>query len=146
VAVVLVGGFFAVRSVTVDEAERDTRDQVAVLARLVESAGLTDGVVRGDRRSLAKLDDVVQSQVLSKWVVRVKVWTEDGKILYSDEPALIGQRFELGEGRGCSARPRRRRCGTARARCRSTTMPPISGGASAVRIRSAFWVTEPKRW
>jgi two-component system NarL family sensor kinase len=97
VAVVLVGGFFAVRSVTVDEAERDTREQVAVLARLVESAGLTDGVVRGDQRSLAKLDDVVQGQVLSKSVVRVKVWTEDGKILYSDEPALIGRRFELGE-------------------------------------------------
>jgi signal transduction histidine kinase len=27
----------------------------------------------------------------------VKIWTPDGRILYSDEPRLIGQRFELGE-------------------------------------------------
>ena len=29
--------------------------------------------------------------------MRVKLWSRDGTILYSDEPALIGQRFELGE-------------------------------------------------
>src|SRR4051812_11685287 len=90
VAVVLVGGFFAVRSVTVDEAEQDTRDQVLVLGRLVESAGLTDGVLRGDRAALARLDDVVQGQILSESVVRVKLWAHDGTILYSDEPAIIG--------------------------------------------------------
>jgi len=97
IAVVLAGGFFAVRSVTVDEAEKDTREQVVVLARLVESAGLGDGVLRRDSRALARVDDVVQSQVLSPSVVRVKIWTEDGRILYSDEPALIGERFALGE-------------------------------------------------
>ena len=30
-------------------------------------------------------------------VVRVKLWSKDGTILYSDEPALIGKRFALGE-------------------------------------------------
>ena len=29
--------------------------------------------------------------------MRVKVWSKDGTILYSDEPALIGKRFALGE-------------------------------------------------
>src|SRR4051794_37876914 len=92
VGVVVVGGFFALRSVTIKEAERNTRDQVQVQGRLVESAGLTDGVLRGDRRSLARLDDLVLGQVLSPSVVRVKVWSRDGTILYSDEPALIGRR------------------------------------------------------
>jgi two-component system NarL family sensor kinase len=97
VIVVLVGGFFALRSVTTKEAERNTREQVTTLGKLVESAGLTDGVLRGDRRSLAKLDDLVVGQVLSPSIVRVKIWTPGGRIVYSDEPALIGRRFALGD-------------------------------------------------
>src|SRR5947199_3164812 len=65
VAVLVVGGYFALRSVTTNEAERNTRNQVQVLGRLVESAGLSDGVLRGDPRALARLDDIVQAQVLS---------------------------------------------------------------------------------
>jgi signal transduction histidine kinase len=96
IAVVVVGGFLALRSVATHEAERDTKSQVQTLGRLVQSAGLSDGVLRGDPRALRKLDDVVQGQVLNDSVIRVKVWTRDGRILYSDQPALIGQRFGLG--------------------------------------------------
>jgi signal transduction histidine kinase len=96
IAVVVIGGFFALRSVTVRESERDTRELVLVEGRLVGSAGLSDGVLRGDPRALARLDDVVQGQVLSESVVRVKLWSRDGRILYSDEPAIVGQRFPLG--------------------------------------------------
>jgi len=96
IAVIAIGGYFALRSVAVDEAERDTRERVIVEGRLVETA-LTDGVLRGDPQALARLDDVVQTQILGESVVRVKLWTQDGTILYSDEPALIGRKFELGE-------------------------------------------------
>jgi two-component system, NarL family, sensor kinase len=95
-AVVVVGGFFAVRSVTIKEAERGTRERVVLQARLAESAGLSDGMLRGDPAALARMDGVVRDQLLSRSVVRVKVWSHDGVILYSDEPALIGQRFSLG--------------------------------------------------
>src|SRR3954470_14413462 len=97
VAVVVVGGFFALRSVTIKEAERNTRDQVQVQGRLVESAGLRNGVLRGNPDALAKLDDLVLGQVLSPSIVRVKIWSKDGRILYSDEPKLIGKRYPLGE-------------------------------------------------
>ena len=96
VVVVVVGGFFALRSVTIHEAERNTRDQVQTQGRLVESAGLTDGVLRGDKGALAKLDDTVLGQVLSPSIVRVKIWSKDGRVLYSDEPALIGKHYGLG--------------------------------------------------
>ena len=33
--------------------------------------------------------------VLRGPVVRVKLWTLDGRIVYSDEPRLVGRRFEL---------------------------------------------------
>jgi hypothetical protein len=37
------------------------------LGRLVQAAGLSDGVLRRDPRALRLLDDVVQGQVLSDW-------------------------------------------------------------------------------
>ena len=92
----VIGGYFALRSVTIQEAERDTRERVQVEGRLVETA-LTNGVLRGDAAALRQLDDLVQGQVLGESVVRVKLWTPDGTILYSDEPRLIGERFALGE-------------------------------------------------
>jgi two-component system, NarL family, sensor kinase len=96
-AVVVVGLFFALRSVTISDAERDTRERVQLDGRLVESAGLTDGVLKRNPEALAKLDDLVQGQVMSDSIVRVKLWSRDGRILYSDEPKLIGNRYRLGE-------------------------------------------------
>jgi two-component system NarL family sensor kinase len=95
IAVVVVGGFFALRSVTVREAERDTRERVVLQGALVESAGLSDGILRGDQQALARLDDLVVGRLLSPSVVRVKLWSRDGRVLYSDEPAIIGRRFGL---------------------------------------------------
>jgi two-component system NarL family sensor kinase len=97
VAVVVVGGFFALRQVAIDEAERGTRDRVRAEARLVEAAGLRDGILRGDAGAIARLDDLVLGQIVRGSVVRVKLWSKDGRILYSDEPALVGKRFPLGE-------------------------------------------------
>jgi signal transduction histidine kinase len=37
----------------------------------------------------------LREQVLAEPVVRVKIWTADGRILWSDEPRLIGRRFRL---------------------------------------------------
>ena len=96
IAVIVVGAFFALREVAIDEAIGDTRDRVGAEARLVEAAGLRDGVVRGDPAALRHLDDLVTAQVLGDSIVRVKLWTRDGRILYSDEPALIGDRYALG--------------------------------------------------
>ncbi|MEZ5094911.1 MAG: hypothetical protein R2731_01460 [Nocardioides sp.] len=30
-------------------------------------------------------------------VKRIKIWAEDGTIIYSDRPELIGSRYQLGE-------------------------------------------------
>jgi signal transduction histidine kinase len=96
IAVVVVGGYVALRPVAVREAERDARSRVVLQGALVESSGLSDGVLRGDPRALAKLDDLVAARLLSPTVVRVKLWSRDGRVLYSDEPAIVGRRFGLG--------------------------------------------------
>lgn len=97
IVVIVGGGFFVLRQVAIDEAERDTRERVEAAGRVVEAAGLTDGVLTGEARALRRLDELVLTQVLTGSIVRVKLWSRDGTVLYSDEPALIGRRFELGE-------------------------------------------------
>jgi two-component system NarL family sensor kinase len=102
VAVVVVGGYFALRSVTIDDAERGTRQLVEVDGRLVQGV-LSDGLLKRDPDAIARVDDKVVSDVLppldtknSPPVKRVKIWAEDGTILYSDVPELIGKKFVLG--------------------------------------------------
>src|ERR1044072_6289789 len=96
IAVIVVGGFFALRSVAIDEAEHDTRESVEAEGGLVQ-AKLTDGIVSGGPVAIDALDSLVDERVLGDGIVRVKLWTRDGKILYSDEPALINRRYPLGD-------------------------------------------------
>lgn len=42
---------------------------------------------------IALLDELVTTRVLSERVVRVKIWTLDGRIVYSDEPRLVGMTY-----------------------------------------------------
>ena len=92
--VIVVGGTVVLRSVAIDEAKRDTRTKVLAAGQIVESV-LADGLLDGDEEALAAIDDVVLGRVLSGSVVRVKVWSQDGRVLYSDDPAQIGGRYGL---------------------------------------------------
>jgi two-component system NarL family sensor kinase len=95
IAVIVVGGFFALRGVAIKEAERDTKDRVRQEGRLVETSGLRDSIVHEDPAALRQLDDLVEGQIKEGSIVRVKLWTRGGTILYSDEPQLIGRHFGL---------------------------------------------------
>jgi signal transduction histidine kinase len=78
------------------EALRDARDETRFAVRWAIRPALTDAVVRGDPEALRGFDETVRSRVLSSSsVVRVKLWTRDGRIVYSDEPRLIGARYGL---------------------------------------------------
>jgi two-component system, NarL family, sensor kinase len=96
ILVVGIGGFFALRSVAIDESERATQERVEDLGKLVEG-DLRDGILRRDPEAIASLDDTIASRVLSGSIVRVKLWARDGTVLYSDEPAIIGKRYKLGD-------------------------------------------------
>src|SRR3954451_15935715 len=96
IAVIVVGGFFTLRNIAIDQAESDTRDRVRIEGDLVEAAGLDQALLKGDRAAKDKLDGVVEGKILNNSVVRVKLWTRDGRIIYSDKDELINQRFPLG--------------------------------------------------
>ena len=79
-----------------DEAIRDA-EQVAELAGDgVVRPALDPGILTGEAASIEKLDAVVRDSLLRNDIVRVELWDEDGRILYSDEQRLIGWRYELG--------------------------------------------------
>jgi signal transduction histidine kinase len=95
IVVVVVGGFLALRSVTIKEAVRDTRDSVQAQGRLVSDLGLNDALLRGDPGAIRQVDRVVRAQVLTSSIVRVKIWSRDGTVLYSDESKLVGRHYKL---------------------------------------------------
>jgi signal transduction histidine kinase len=94
ITVAVVGGYFVLRSVAVDEAKRQTRTRAQESAQLVE-ATVSDGLLKGRRDAVTAVDDVVVGRILSSSIVRVKIWSEGGRVLYSDEPAEIGGRYAL---------------------------------------------------
>jgi signal transduction histidine kinase len=96
IAVVLVGGFFSLRNIAITQAESDTRDRVRVEGNLVETA-LQDSLLRNDLNARLQINNLVEGKILNKSVMRVKIWTRSGQILYSDDPRLINRRFTLGK-------------------------------------------------
>jgi two-component system, NarL family, sensor kinase len=96
IAVVVIGGYFALRAVATDEAKRETKTRVQEAGGLVE-ASVGQGLLTGEPAAIAAVDDVVVARVLSSSIVRVKLWSADGRVLYSDEAAEIGDRCPLGE-------------------------------------------------
>ncbi len=96
IVVAVLGGYFVLRSVAIDEAKRQTRTRVQEAAQLVESTA-GDGLLTRRAQALAAVDDVVVGRILSNSIVRVKIWSAAGRVLYSDDPAEIGGRFALSQ-------------------------------------------------
>jgi signal transduction histidine kinase len=94
IAVAVVGGYFVLRSVAIDEAKRQTRTRAQEAAQLVE-ATVSDGLLTSRPAAVRAVDDAVVGRVLSSSIVRVKIWSADGRVLYSDDPAEIGGRYAL---------------------------------------------------
>lgn len=77
------------------EAIRDARTVTNLEATDVVGPLLTDAALAPGPAHDA-LDRVVRSRVLGSHIVRVKIWDATGKIVYSDDTALVGLRFRLG--------------------------------------------------
>lgn len=96
VVVALIGGL-ALRHLSLIDAEHDAAHLTRALAMGIVQPAIDDRLVAGDRPAVRKLDRLVRGRILRDPVMRVKIWTADGRIVYSDEPRLIGNRFALGD-------------------------------------------------
>ncbi|HEX6389574.1 MAG TPA: hypothetical protein VFZ89_09005, partial [Solirubrobacteraceae bacterium] len=88
-------GAFALRHEATGEALRDARELTVAISHAAIRDRITPGVLRGEPAALGSLDRAVRSRVLGDSILRIKVWTPDGQVVYSDARQLIGQRFPL---------------------------------------------------
>jgi signal transduction histidine kinase len=106
VAVGLLGSLAAQR-LAEREAVSDAANTADVLANAVVTPSLTNALVAGDAGAVRAFDAVVRERVLGDGVVRVKLWAPDGRVVYADEPQLIGRVFPLTDDqRSALAEPR----------------------------------------
>lgn len=95
--IVAVATAAASRRVGQREAIVDARTTTQLKAQTVIEPVVTNGLATGDARATRPIDRIVHTGVLDRSLVRVKIWTRDGTIVYSDEPQLQGTTYELGE-------------------------------------------------
>lgn len=73
-------------------------EAILVTQRLADhTAGplVTEKLLAGDPAAVSELDQKVGPWLDKEGVLRIKIWNPDGKVVYSDQSALIGQVFEL---------------------------------------------------
>jgi two-component system NarL family sensor kinase len=97
-ALVVVGLATEVASRRVGEREAisDARTTTLVKAQGLVEPVITEGLLTADPAAVARVATVVEKGVLDRSLVRVKIWTREGLIVYSDEPRLAGTAYQLG--------------------------------------------------
>ena len=95
--VVAVATVYASRTIGTQEAINNAIRATTLVAEVAVQPTLTDAALDGDPAALAAVDQAVRTHVVRDSLVRVKLWDRTGRIFYSDEQRLIGQRFELGD-------------------------------------------------
>ena len=88
--VVGVVGTLAARQLAEREAVNDAATIAGVLAESVVEPSLTDALVAGDPAAIAAFDELARARLLSDSIVRVKLWSDQGKVLYADESSSSG--------------------------------------------------------
>jgi two-component system NarL family sensor kinase len=82
-------------------AERHALDSAVVLTQRVADLAIrplvNEALLAGDPVALAALDHALEPWRKDAAVLRIKVWSADGRVVYSDLRSLVGQRFDLPE-------------------------------------------------
>ena len=98
VGVLLIGliASFAFREIARRQALDEAKDLTGLTASAIIEPALTTELERGDEETLREFDRRVKRSVLAHSdIVRIKIWAPGGRIVYSDEPRVIGSRFPL---------------------------------------------------
>lgn len=90
-----VGTILVSNHIARDEAVRDARVRGAGIAHGV-AAPLVDHRVRaGMPSAVAQLDVAIENRMRDRSVNHVKLWSRDGRVIWSDEEELVGRTFDL---------------------------------------------------
>ena len=89
----LLAGVLAARRLAERQAVNDAANTADLLADAVVQPALTDPVANGDPIAVAAVGEALGDYLRGSSLVRVKIWTADGVVVYSDEPRLVGRRY-----------------------------------------------------
>lgn len=91
-----IGTVFLSQRVARGEALHDARVSAAGLAG--EASRLVDQSLRsGDPASAARIESAMTPRLNDGSFAHIKLWGDDGTVIWADETPLVGQRFALGE-------------------------------------------------
>jgi signal transduction histidine kinase len=88
-------GVGVVRQIGTREAIRDAKQVTRLAGEGIVEPNITAGVLAGTPDDLRRFDQIVRTRVLRDGIVRIKLWSADGRVIYSDERRLIGSRYRL---------------------------------------------------
>lgn len=98
VAILTVVAIFAgsrVRDTSNQESIRDARELANLMANQIVLPIANDGLADGDPDAMAELDEVTHAIVGRGTINRVKIYTVDGVLLYSDDHLHMGKKYTL---------------------------------------------------
>lgn len=105
-AILLLGavGVTIMRRTGTSEAIREAKQVTRLVGRGTVEPRVTGAVVRGNPHAIRQLDRLIRQSVLRDPIVRIKIWTGAGRIVYSDERRLLGATYPLGSSQRAALR------------------------------------------
>lgn len=93
-AITVGTGYLAGRAAE-QQALDEARHTNEVLARVVARPSVKRAVLRGDIGAIDKFNRQVKNRLLVDEIQRVNIWARDGRLVYSNEGAVVGRTFGL---------------------------------------------------
>ncbi|NUR09363.1 MAG: hypothetical protein HOQ22_08405 [Nocardioidaceae bacterium] len=92
-AVVAAATVLVAQRIAADEALEGARVRGETFAKGVAAPLVNDEVMTGDPRAIARFETVMRHRLQLGSISHMKLWSVDGRVLWSDEETLIGHRF-----------------------------------------------------
>src|SRR5919198_6136980 len=81
-AAVGIGSYLLMRHIATSEATDNAKAVTRIVGREIVQPAVSDGIFAERRSSIERLDRIVRRRVLQEPIVRVKIWTRGGRIVY----------------------------------------------------------------
>jgi len=93
--VVVIGTVLVTAQLAKQQALREARSRADDLANTVAAPKVNAAVRAGDPLAMQKLTNALQPWVDDASIRHVKLWTRDGRVLWSDEKPIVGKSYQL---------------------------------------------------
>src|SRR4051794_21996728 len=82
---IALGAVTEIRHTATRQAIDDAKHTTSLAGRGIVEPTLQRALLRGDRAAIDRLDHLVRTRIRRDGIVRVKLWSADGRVIYSDE-------------------------------------------------------------